>query len=497
MSDVTDGVCRSIEFSTQNGPIGVMVCKKDGTRYELYLQYYPQSYFEVCVGAGCVSKNPSIKGFDSFTAEELEPVDTGYNYRDPSTFSPSCNYGGENCDISHDETSGVCRIVISKTIDGELIMLACHKDDSRYELYRVLYPTLQSFNACLGPLCIDELKGFDSYVIPANETQNNETEEPPLTLQGCLMDVPMAVDNGFIEFDNIVGDNRYLVWASPPDMRLAWITASKNGTLEITRDWTNGYEGLNFSEDFCMQLDAGTLCVNPHQNRIASLNSTCPVPDEQTLDIRLFPGFPTDHKAVFECVAEGFSPPSYSWDFGDGAIATTQTYDAYHTFPDKGTYTVACSANGLNASMQVNVTVPFSPSLIQGENVHLNSTFTVGGSIGEQWGTYLILVNQTNRTATLFCGEIGHRTHMTLFPYWQIPEGLSIVNEEQGRRLITLQANETGNFSIRCGIGVSEPIYYQQFWVPDSPLFHNGLPAISWGSGTITGYGGDLTLQFS
>ncbi len=880
--DTTSGVCRTIEFSTIQGPLGILVCKKEGTRYETYLQYSPQIDAQACIGAGCLSTNP-WKGYDSFTSDQLPPVQEGYDYRDPSTFTATCTYNNINCDLLNDHTEGVCRTINFNTADGTIGLLACHKEDSRYELYRTEYPILQPFLACLGPLCVDEMKGFDSYTIPGNTTWGNtsnpgnttihdnttipdnttnqsETQCPegdpgctstlfltsgningqdinpsernvvvspeeaisgnidvsytstygsnavmafggtpnwgdhassyvtfspvntpasgsqsvpvnyiapttpgtyriilayraeyttgqvfsmtnwpygsdvwndgndiaswtsnmtdganidgrtvgsiltnqgfkpfgvpatsitievkgpsdgststltitsgtineqtispnnptviatpgqqlsgtinldyysswdsnavislggtpnwgdhansyqdygylstpgmgsrtldvnfiapttlgiyyfiysfngqfnaaqvismtswargdgspvwndrndiagwtqyqinqsinegrtwgeiltnngfqkwivpatalriivnetindtppePVPTEGCLIDAPLNVGQGVIAYDRIVGDYRYIVWGEQlSNSRLAWLTASKNGTFEITRVlWGNGNEDFGFSQDFCLQLADGNLCVNPLQNPTATVNSTCQPSTEHTLQIRMYLGFPADHKIGLECVADGFTPESYSWNFEDNQTQDTQTFDVYHTFPDAGEYNVTCSAGGLNASMPVQITVPFSPSLIQGENIHINSTLTVGGNAGEQWGTYMHILNQTNTTASLLCNPIGHRSNWTTWPYWEIPSELTIINEEDNNHIITLSGSQEGTYLVRCAIGVTEPSYYHEFWAPQSLLFHNGLLAFGFGHGTLTGYGADINITIN
>lgn len=168
-TDTTVGTCRTLAFATTDGPLQVQVCGKDDGRYELYLQQYPfgAQPFTVTVGTGSVN---NIRGYDSFNANTLPPNNNSYPYVDVATFDTTCTFNGVACMKTSDDTAGTCRTVLYDT-DGnasttEIALLACHKEGSRYELYRVFAPSGDLY-ATLGPMFVDGIKGFDSFTLQA------------------------------------------------------------------------------------------------------------------------------------------------------------------------------------------------------------------------------------------------------------------------------------------------------------------------------------------
>lgn len=164
VSDNTTGICRSLKYSTEDGPIKVLLCHKDDLRYEMYRVKYPtQKDFSVCTagGAGCVDKN---WGYDSFTTQEFTftPSPTDYCYNDISGFSVAC--AAPECHVVSDNVVGTCRTVHFDSSLGPGELLACHKGDSRYEVYSVSGNYQKSF----GPGFVTGEKGYDSFEITCN-----------------------------------------------------------------------------------------------------------------------------------------------------------------------------------------------------------------------------------------------------------------------------------------------------------------------------------------
>ena len=63
--------------------------------------------------------------------------------------------------------------------------------------------------------------------------------------------------------------------------------------------------------------------------------------------IEIKDGYPKGSHFVFECVVEGFTPDSYSWYFGNGEFNFNMpVFDVYYVYPEEGTYTVTCLAEG-------------------------------------------------------------------------------------------------------------------------------------------------------
>lgn len=162
VSDNTTGICRTINYGTIDGPLGVQLCHKDDSRYELYRQFYPLGKdFKVCTadGAGCIDQ---VRGFDSFTTKEFcftPNATTDYCFLPLPKFPVSC--AAPNCDKFYDNTVGTCRTVRFKSSIGKGQILACHKGDSRYEVYW----QGGNFQMCFGPGCVTPLKGYDSFEV--------------------------------------------------------------------------------------------------------------------------------------------------------------------------------------------------------------------------------------------------------------------------------------------------------------------------------------------
>jgi hypothetical protein len=187
IEDITIGVCRYIEFSSDEGNMRVLVCDKDADRYELYMQSYADGMeAEVCVEAGCV--DTIMRGFASFTADFVPIDEPTYKVVNPSEFEASCYYDNEPCALLSDETVGVCRSIVYDTVDGEIGLLVCHKEASRYELYRTDHPGAMPFVACVDDMCIDELRGFDSLLL-----------EPMIHAPTARIEVldPFPIDNAY------------------------------------------------------------------------------------------------------------------------------------------------------------------------------------------------------------------------------------------------------------------------------------------------------------
>jgi hypothetical protein len=337
--------------------------------------------------------------------------------------------------------------------------------------------------------------GFKPFYVPAQAIKIIVEEQDTQPSPTCLLDASATVSSGWIEYDRTVGEERHFVWIQEP-MRIHWLEATRDGELSLTRSWYNGNWNATHPEaSFCI----GGNCVTP-ATRSTTVESTCAQAPEPSLEIRLYPGFPVDYKAAFECVANGFTPEEYNWDFGDGQTQTTSDYDAFVVYTTLGTHEVSCSAehNGVTYTDSLSVTAdaPISPSLITGENQHVNSTLTVGGNSGPMWGTYLQLVEQNGNDFTLHCGEIGHRT---AYPTsWQIPPGVEVMSTSADTETKVLRAAGPGSYEFWCSQGVRDTKIIPDFYSESETnvLYHNSLPAFGYGPDkAITGYGVSLSVS--
>lgn len=222
-ADTTSGTCRSIIAEANGGELKVLVCGKDDGRYEMYRQVMPAGSFEFCIAGACLDES---RGYNSFTSRDLPPTDDGYIYESPGIFNTSCSLNGVPCTKLSDETAGTCRTVLYDTTgddEEDLGLLLCHKEDSRYELYRVFYPEGDLY-ASIGPGFVDWIKGYDSFVLTApitpppnstsdtNETDNTTDEVPPIPSvciqEESVTDMTATCYQGTITSDLVMGTCR-------------------------------------------------------------------------------------------------------------------------------------------------------------------------------------------------------------------------------------------------------------------------------------------------
>jgi hypothetical protein len=191
-SDSTKGSCRTVVFATDRGDIKMFGCDKDNGQVELYKQEAPNGLdFQACLSDGCIYRK---NGFARFTPYEVtndksapepqeqttEPVEAEPVEKpvvsEPETqpveekpaatglaaLSLSCKIGSETCSPKSDSADGGCRTVVFGSSSGDIQTKACDKGSS-VEVYRQNFPAGSDFEACMGPGCVDELKGFASF----------------------------------------------------------------------------------------------------------------------------------------------------------------------------------------------------------------------------------------------------------------------------------------------------------------------------------------------
>ena len=173
--DNTIGVCRYIAFTSDSGDVMASVCHKDSDMYEVYRNSYDEGIapFEICIGDGCID---NMKGFDSFRINVVEAVqaeqDTSelpiedtetfeYFYKDVSELPITCT---PECEITEDNSNGVCRTVTLSSVAGGGDIQICHKGGSRYEIYN--QGAIEFIDeVCVLDACIGGYRGFNSLTI--------------------------------------------------------------------------------------------------------------------------------------------------------------------------------------------------------------------------------------------------------------------------------------------------------------------------------------------
>ena len=109
-------------------------------------------------------------------------------------------------------------------------------------------------------------------------------------------------------------------------------TFTQNGVYEVSC----GASDQNYSEVYLLRVSVGTeQTVAPIDNQSA------------TLEIApYFPQGPNGLDYVFDCNAQGFTPTSYDWNFGDGQkLYDMPVNNVFHRFDQGGPYTVNCAAS--------------------------------------------------------------------------------------------------------------------------------------------------------
>jgi len=155
-SDTTSGVCRTIIFTTQNGPIQVKICDKGDGHAEIYRQASPDGVlFSACFANGCVTKDT---GFSRFTPSDAAPSPPQNGAGVAGLAVTMTHSGAKTLDTI--ESSG-CRRVTFAPSTGTVDARICAKTD-RYEMYLLSSPNAASL--CVGSNCVGSSTGFASFV---------------------------------------------------------------------------------------------------------------------------------------------------------------------------------------------------------------------------------------------------------------------------------------------------------------------------------------------
>lgn len=94
--------------------------------------------------------------------------------------------------------------------------------------------------------------------------------------------------------------------------------------------------------------------------------------------------YPQGLNYKFNCDVSDFTPTSYSWDFGDGAIETSSANNIIHIYDVSGTYTTLCTAtdNANNASGSLLVRASTTTNNSGSDNSGSLSVTSSAGTIG-------------------------------------------------------------------------------------------------------------------
>lgn len=241
-------------------------------------------------------------------------------YDDLSLLPATCNGN-----ITKDQDAG-CRAVSCTDGVNSLDILACEKPDgnnpARFEMYKQ-GEVGSGIEICLGDACISN-EGFKSVDLPhcVEELMCTDSDGDGYAINGgaCgvvdCADTNASINPGAIEICNGIDDNC-------------------DGNI----DETCAICGNNVTE-FGEQCDDGNLANGD------GCSASCQIEVNASVTLDIAPWYPQGMNYIFQCNAEGFSPSSFDWDFGDGDQQFgSENKDVWHTFTTSGNFTVTCTAS--------------------------------------------------------------------------------------------------------------------------------------------------------
>lgn len=109
---------------------------------------------------------------------------------------------------------------------------------------------------------------------------------------------------------------------------------------------TAGEAPGDYTVEYFVTAEGGDVTRDYRMVTLEETTLTAPPPDEPSVEIAVKEWYPQGNDYVFECNADGFTPSSYSWYFGDGhQLEGTTHQDIYHTYANNGSYIVRCVAS--------------------------------------------------------------------------------------------------------------------------------------------------------
>jgi PKD repeat protein len=125
-----------------------------------------------------------------------------------------------------------------------------------------------------------------------------------------------------------------------------------------------------------------------------------------SMDVAIAPWYPKENNYVFNCNADGYTPDSYTIDFGDGQkIVNTQSKSFYHTYTSNGQYTVSCTGKDATQSKTGNIQVSVNTKTETQPRVTLN---VAQGFPTDQ--NYVFQCNAAGITPTSYTWNFGDGT---------------------------------------------------------------------------------------
>jgi PKD repeat protein len=376
--------------------------------------------------------------------------------------------------ITSDVTLGTCRTLECSLGSGSVRALACEKTGSPkyFEIYRQA-STGTAPEVCLAGECLKSGWGYErgadfpvcttNTCVPTAEVCDQSDNDcdgqidegsvciPPPTNGTCyakVNDVPVTCTGGTVTRDDKGGCRTIICSNGGSSMQALACDKPSSTNPTYFEVYKQTKVGTAVSK-ICF----GNACVDgkgyarsnlPYCTASNVTNGTSNV----NVTIRIVPGFPSGPNYAFQCVANGFTPNNYTFNFGDGTSKTVPVYDVFHTYNGNGTYTVTCSATNGTMTKSASVLAPL--------------TYTSWEPVA--WVTY----RQINSTAAnLTCNSDGFRADIFTFT---TPSG---PREGGSRNTITHNFGSPGEYNVSCTAHETTPEATSTYYNHESWAYHS------------------------
>jgi PKD repeat protein len=214
-------------------------------------------------------------------------------------------------------------------------------------------------------------------------------------------------------------------WVMQSNTRTAHFEPGEHQVVCVAGTFNGRWSDRFYEDEVHYRCEFARPCVSATTSRWFTIEEA-PDEPEASVELRLVEGFPYDHNYAFECVAEGFEPTSYTFDFGDGTTDTKSVFDAYHTYTTEESFDVTCVAHNEQSTASSNVL-----------NISVESR-----DISSRYSLFLNHSVEGNE-AKAHCQSIGFEAHFYDF-IWRDDEGNSIGFDS------SILLTEPGEYSVSC-----------------------------------------------
>jgi hypothetical protein len=343
--------CRTITCASGANSLKVQACNKpDGspTHFEMYKQSQTGSGVKICLGNTCLQN-------EGFVASSSYPICLGSGNASQNITMTSWS-PAESTVVTAEPNSQAFTYTLSNPsniaftrawyVNGTLVgSAASYTFAGSYETAGT-YAVRADVTSSQGTLTRNWLLTVNN-VDPAN---SSNTSSPNTTCYSSVQNIPATCIEGSIT-DSWSGCRKLICTNAGSSMQV--LACDKTGFFEMYKQSQTGTAVSKICIGTTCISDNGyakssnfPICAGTMQNTTSPPNTTNTTTPNASVSVQIAPWFPQGRSYVFKCMADGYSPSSYNWEFGDSHKQTTTSNDVYHTFADAGTYEVRCTAIG-------------------------------------------------------------------------------------------------------------------------------------------------------